>query len=188
MPAFIEGDNGEQIYVIPDNSADGYSLYSSVEGKLILVDEDAVSNLSTKLAGIQTELTDTRELVTNGNLTRIKSITFAMMPDIQFAQVDALNLKLGGFDDALELQEAYRENFYKGKADQIERINHGYATGEQVSRDIMSNYLDEDGNVSADVDQIGSGFANSGGIDESEVSGADDLPPESGGENDTPQH
>ncbi|WP_026924862.1 hypothetical protein [Glycomyces arizonensis] len=179
MTAFIEGDNGERIYVVQDNSADGYSLYSSVEGKLILVDEDAVSNLSTKLSGIQTELTDTRELVTNGDLTRIRSITFAMMPDIQFQQVDALNLKLGGFDDALELQKAYREVYYKGKADQVERINHGYATGEQVSRDIMQTYLDEDGNVSATVDQVGSEFSNSDGITESDVNEAenDSNPP-----------
>ncbi|GAB3645219.1 hypothetical protein [Glycomyces tarimensis] len=185
--AHIVGDNGERIYVVQDDSADGYSLYSSVEGKLILVDEDAVSNLSTKLAGIQTELDDTRQLVTGGDLTRIRSATFAFMPQIQFEQVDALNLKLGGFDDALELQEAYRENFYKGKAQQIERIHHGYATGEQVSRDIMTNYLDEDGNVEADVTQVGSGFESSGGITESDVNEADDLPAGQGDDGDNPQ-
>lgn len=178
MTAFIVGDNGERIYVVQDNSADGYSLYSSVDGKLILVDEDAVSNLSAKLANIQTDLTDTRELVTNGDLTRIRSASFAMMPDIQFEQVDALNLKLGGFDDALELQKAYRENFYKGKAEQVERINHGYATGEQVSRDIMANYLDEDGNVAADVEQVESQFSSNDGIDDSEVDNGDGSGPQ----------
>ena len=118
MPEVMDGGNGEQIYVIRDNSADGYSLYSSQNGKLILVDEDALEELTGDLTIIHTDLDDTRDLVTNGNLTRIRSANFAFMPQFQFEQVDALNLKLGGFDDALELQEAYRENFYKGKADQ----------------------------------------------------------------------
>lgn len=175
----IEGvvDNGDNTYTVTDSA-----------GNQIVVDEEALRELTGSLGTIQTDLESTRDLVTNGNLTRIRSMTFHLMPDFQFEQVDALNLKLGGFDDALELQEAYRENFYKGKADQVERINHGYATGQEVSRDIMQNYLDEDGNVQADVALVGSEFANSDGITESEVNEADDLPPEGDNPGDGPQH
>lgn len=175
-------------YEVSENNDGTYTVTNNASGNQIVVDEEALAGLTSNLETIQSDLEGTRDLVTNGNLTRIRSMTFHLMPDIQFQQVDALNLKLGGFDDALELQEAYRENFYKGKADQVERIHHGYVTGQQVSRDITQNYLDEDGNVEADVNLVESQFANNDGISESEVESADDLPPEDDNPGDTPQH
>ncbi|WP_026932164.1 hypothetical protein [Glycomyces tenuis] len=174
-------------YEVADNG-DGTYTVTNQAGTQVVVDEEALRDLTGSLGTIQTDLESIRDLVTNGNLTRIRSMTFHLMPDFQFEQVDALNLKLGGFDDAVELRDAYRENFYKGKADQVERINHGYATGEQVSQDIMQNYLDEDGNVQADVNLVESQFTNSDGITESEVDNADEIPPESEEPGSDPQH
>jgi hypothetical protein len=173
-------------YEVADNGDGTYTV--TTQNTQIVVDEQALRDLTGSLENIETDLAGTRDLVTNGNLTRIRSMTFHLMPDIQFEQVDALNLKLGGFDDAIELRDAYRENFYKGKADQIERINHGYATGRQVSQEIMQNYLDEDGNVQADVNLVESQFANNNGINEYETQSADDLPPEDDESGDGPQH
>lgn len=173
----------DDMRTVADNG-DGTSTVTSVSGDRIVVDNEVLEQLTGELGTITTELDGTRDLVTNGNLTRIRSMTFHLMPDFQFEQVDALNLKLGGFDDAIELQEAYRENFYKGKAEQVERIHHGYATGEQVSRDIRQHYTDSDGNVSADVTQVGTQFESNDGIRETEVDEADDLPSEPAAEGD----
>ncbi|MEV3939290.1 hypothetical protein AB0K52_25330 [Glycomyces sp. NPDC049804] len=85
-------------------------------------------------------------------------------------EVDALNLKLGGFDDALELQEAYRTVFYPSRAEQLDRVVHGLDTGRVVSEDIKNSYLENDGNVSADVVNIQSEFdSKAGGITAGDV-------------------
>ena len=73
-------------------------------------------------------------------------------------EVDALNLRLGGFDDALELQEAYKTVFYPSRAEQLDRVFHGLDTGRVISEDIKTSYLENDGNITADVVNIQSEF------------------------------
>ena len=46
-------------------------------------------------------------------------------------------------------------------------------TGEQVSREINQNYRDGDGNVAADVVQVGAQFDANDGISEADVADAE---------------
>ncbi|WP_157930732.1 hypothetical protein [Glycomyces xiaoerkulensis] len=186
----IPAGNGEMIHVIPDDSADGYSLVSSTDGRIIVADEDALDELGISLSDIESELEGTRDLVTNGNLTRVRGATFAMMPQIQFEQVDALNLKLGTFDDAEEVRNLYRENVYLGRAEQVERIANGYAVGRQVTEEIKTEYVNNDGDVAADINQINSEFDSTEGISESEVQEvqSENEALEGDGDGDAPQH
>jgi hypothetical protein len=85
-------------------------------------------------------------------------------------EVDALNLQLGTFDDAVELQEAYRTVFYPSRAEQLDRVYHGLDTGRVISQDIKVSYLESDGNVTADVSSIQGEFdSRGGGLSESDV-------------------
>lgn len=172
MPMFIDAGGGEQIIVVQDGSADGYTMYSSTDGRVIAADEDALAELGIQMSDIEDLLASTRDLVTNGNLTVVRGAEYAQMPDHQYAQIDALNLKLGDFPDAEEVRELYRENFYMARADQIERIAHGYSTGRQVADDIRVEYVNTDGDVSATVDQIGGQFSESEGVSEDELADA----------------
>ncbi|GAB3998350.1 hypothetical protein GCM10029992_23910 [Glycomyces albus] len=172
MPQFIDAGNGETIIVVQDGSADGYTMYSSVDGRLVIADEDALADLGLKMSDIEELLAGTRDLVTNGNLTVVRGAEYAQMPDYQIAQVDALNLKLGTFPDAEEVRDLYRENFYMAKAEQIERIAHGYSTGRQVAEDIGTEYVNNDGDVAASVEQLGNEFTESDGISEDDVAEA----------------
>jgi hypothetical protein len=79
------------------------------------------------------------------------------------AEVDTLNLKLGGFDDAIELQEAYRTVFYPSRAEQLDRVYHGLDTGRVISQDIKTSYLENDGDISADVVNVQNEFNSRGG-------------------------
>ena len=193
MAQFIDAGNGETIIVVQDGSADGYTMYSSSSGRVIVADEDALAELGIKMSDIEELLAGTRDLVTNGNLTVVRGAEYAQMTDIQIAQVDALNLKLGTFPDAEEVRELYRENFYKAKAEQIERIAHGYATGREVADSIRTEYVNNDGDVAATVDQLGTQFANSDGISEEELAEAQadntvaDTETPGGEEGNTPQ-
>lgn len=172
MPHIIDAGNGETIIVVQDGSADGYTMYSSTDGRLVVADEDALSELGIKMRDIEELLAGTRDLVTNGNLTVVRGAQYAQMPDYQLAQVDALNLKLGTFPDAEEVRNLYRENFYMAKADQIERIAHGYTTGRQVAEDVRTEYVNNDGDVAASVEQLGNEFTESDGISEEELADA----------------
>lgn len=79
-----------------------------------------------------------------------------------FQEVDALSPKFGGFDDAIELQEAYRTVFYPSRAEQLDRVYHGLDTGRVISEDIKTSYLENDGNISADVVSVQNEFDSRG--------------------------
>ncbi|THV22037.1 hypothetical protein [Glycomyces paridis] len=86
-----------------------------------------------------------------------------------FQDVDAVNLQLGTFDDAVELQEAYRTVYYPTRAEQLDRVYHGLDTGRVVSQDIKTSYLENDGNVSDDLGTVQNEFNNNGGITQTDV-------------------
>ena len=99
-------------------------------------------------------------------------------------EVDALNLKLGGFDDALELQEAYKTVFYPSRAEQLDRVYHGLDTGRVISQDIKTSYIENDGDISADVVNVQNEFDHRGsGINSSDV---DDVRTENQRESEVP--
>ncbi|GAB3236719.1 hypothetical protein GCM10027447_35300 [Glycomyces halotolerans] len=136
---------------------------------------EAFDEFISKMESTITDLGYTKSMVTNHEVVRIRGELDFIPDPAMFQRVDALNLKLGTFDDAKELAEVYRENFYKGKADQIERIYHGYDTGKVVSEEIATSYVDEDGNVAADITTVDSGFDTNEGIDDSDVHEAEEV-------------
>jgi hypothetical protein len=79
------------------------------------------------------------------------------------AEVDLVNLKLGGFEDAIALQEAYKTVFYPTRTEQLDRVYHGLETGLVISEDIKTSYIENDGEVTADVVSVQSEFENRGG-------------------------
>lgn len=114
--------NGEIIHVSADDSADGVRLVQDGQ-QLIVVDEDAIAQFTTRTGSTLTDLGTARSVLTHGDMNAIAGLPF--IGDSVFAQIDAQNLKLGAFPEAQALAEAYRENFYKSSADQVERIYHG---------------------------------------------------------------
>lgn len=109
-------------------------------------------------------------------------------------EVDALSLQLGTFDDALELQEAYRTVYYPSRAEQLDRVYHGLDTGRVISQDIKESYLTSEGDVTADVTSIQSEFDSRGGPSmgdvediRSENQGGDDGEPGAEGEEEEPR-
>ncbi|THV40641.1 hypothetical protein [Glycomyces buryatensis] len=161
----IDDGSGEIIHVGADDSADGVKLVQNGE-QIIVVDEDALTVFSTKTGQTLDDLEPVRSLVTGGQLNNVPQ--FGQYGDMQFQSIDAQNLKLGNFPEAQALSEAYFKNFYQGSADQVERVHHGIATGKTVAGDTMASYLDNDGNVAADVTSIDSEFAGTGLITSSE--------------------
>lgn len=155
----IVDSNGEIIQVSADNSADGVRLSQGGE-QVVVVDEDALTVFSTRTGQTLEELEPVRSLVTGGNLNNVPQ--FGQYGDVQFQSIDAQNLKLGAFPEAEALAEAYFQNFYRGSADQVERIHHGMATTKTVAGDTMTAYLDTDGNIAADVDTVTSELADTG--------------------------
>jgi hypothetical protein len=156
----IVDSNGEIIQVSADDSADGVRLVQDGQ-QLIVVDEDAITQFTTRAVTTLTDLETARSILTHGNTNAIAGLPF--IGDTVFAQIDAQNLKLGAFPEAQALAEAYRENFYKSSADQVERIYHGIGTGKTVAGDTITAYLDEDGNVTADMSALAGEFTSAGG-------------------------
>jgi hypothetical protein len=156
----IVDSNGEIIQVSADDSTDGVKLVQDGQ-QLILVDEDAITQFTTRAVTTLTDLETARGVLTQGNTNFVAGFPF--MSDAVFAQVDAQNLKLGAFPEAKALAEAYLENFYKASADQVERIYHGIGTGKTVAGDTITAYLDEDGNVTADMSTLEGEFTNADG-------------------------
>jgi hypothetical protein len=156
----IVDSNGEIIQVSADDSADGVRLVQDGQ-QLIVVDEDAITQFTTRAVTTLTDLETARSILTHGNTNAIAGLPF--IGDSVFAQIDAQNLKLGAFPEAQALAEAYRENFYKSSADQVERIYHGIGTGKTVAGETVMAYLDEDGNVSADMSALAGEFTSAGG-------------------------
>ncbi|MCH7232594.1 hypothetical protein L0U85_17290 [Glycomyces sp. L485] len=105
-----------------------------------------------------------RSMVTGGQVTRPREGAYpGVFNPGMFEQVDTTTLKFGGFDDALELQQVYKETFYPSRAEQLDRIYHGLDTGRVISEEIKEGYLNADGNVSADVENVSNEFDTSGG-------------------------
>jgi hypothetical protein len=152
--------NGEIIQVSADNSTDGTKLVQDGQ-QLILVDEDAINQFTTRAVTTLTDLETARGVLTQGNTNFVAGLPF--IGDTVFAQIDAQNLKLGAFPEAQALAEAYFENFYKAGADQVERIYHGIGTGKTVASDTITAYLDEDGNVTADISALAGEFTSADG-------------------------
>jgi hypothetical protein len=111
-----------------------------------------------------------RSQVMGGSVVRMRE---GMNPEYisagSFREVDTVNVRFGGFDDALELAEAYKGTFYPSRAEQIDRVFHGLDTGRVVSEDIKVSYLDSDGDITADITNIEGGFDSRGGVSENEV-------------------
>lgn len=152
--------NGEIIHVSADDSSDGVKLVQDGQ-QVVLVDEDAIAMFTTRTGSTLTDLGTARSVLTNGDMNLLAGLPF--LGDSMFAQIDAQNLKLGAFPEAQALAEAYRENFYKSSADQVERIYHGIGTGKSVAGETMTAYLDSDGNVSADMSALAGEFTSAGG-------------------------
>jgi hypothetical protein len=156
----IVDSNGEIIQVSADNSTDGTKLVQDGQ-QLILVDEDAINQFTTRAVTTLSDLETARGVLTQGNTNFVAGLPF--VGDSVFAQIDAQNLKLGAFPEAKALADAYLENFYKAGADQVERIYHGIGTGKTVAGDTITAYLDEDGNVTADMSTLEGEFATADG-------------------------
>jgi hypothetical protein len=163
--------NGEIIQVSADNSTDGMKLVQDGQ-QLIVVDEDAITQFTARAVTTLTDLETARGVLTQGNTNFVAGLPF--IGDTVFAQIDAQNLKLGAFPEAQALAEAYLENFYKAGADQVERIYHGIGTGQAVASDTIAAYLDEDGNVTADMSALAGEFsAADGALTEADLAAMD---------------
>jgi hypothetical protein len=127
--------------------------------------QEFISSMESTLNGLDFM----RGMVTNGEVTRIRGELDFVVDPAMIQRVDTLNLKLGGFDDAMSLQEVYRENFYKTRADQIERIYQSYETSREVTSDIHEHYIDAEGNVEADINVVGNEFDAAGGPSETDI-------------------
>jgi hypothetical protein len=147
-----------------DASENLYSVTNSSTGVTTQMTEESFNEFISKMDTTIQDLGLFRNRVLSGTVVTIRESwnqDYLSMGAMQ--EVDAQNLKLGGFDDALELQEAYRTVFYPSRAEQLDRVVHGLDTGRVVSEDIKNSYLENDGNVSADVVNIQSEFDSSAG-------------------------
>jgi hypothetical protein len=133
-----------------DASENLYSVTNTATGQTTQMTEESFDEFISKMDLTIQDLGLFRNRVLEGTVVTIRESwnqDYLSMGAMQ--EVDALNLKLGGFDDALELQ--------------LDRVVHGLDTGRVVSEDIKNSYLENDGNVSADVVNIQSEFDSKGG-------------------------
>lgn len=145
-------------------STDLYSVTNHATGQTVQMTEESFDEFITKMDTTIQDLGLFRDRILEGTVVTIRESwnqDYLSMGAMQ--EVDAQNLKLGSFDDALELQEAYRTVFYPSRAEQLDRVFHGLDTGRVVSQDIKTSYLENDGNITADVVNIQSEFDSSGG-------------------------
>ncbi|MDA1362449.1 hypothetical protein O1R50_22685 [Glycomyces luteolus] len=147
-----------------DASENLYSVTNTATGQTTQMTEDSFDEFITKLGSTIEDLATFRAQLLSGSTVVTRPYTEAY-PQAGYyqAEIDTLNPKFGGFDDALELQQVYRTVFYPTRAEQLDRVYHGLDTGRVVSEDIKTSYLENDGNVSADVVNIQSEFESSGG-------------------------
>jgi hypothetical protein len=148
-----------------------YTVTNSATGQRVEMTEESFDEFISKMDTTIQDLGYFREKLLSGTVVTIRESwnqDYLSMGAMQ--EVDALNLKLGGFDDALELQEAYRTVFYPSRAEQLDRVYHGLDTGRVISEDIKTSYIESDGDVSADVVNVQNEFDNRGsGIDKDDV-------------------
>jgi hypothetical protein len=148
-----------------------YSVTNTATGQTVQMTEESFDEFITKMDSTIQDLGYFRDKLLGGTVVTIRESwnqDYLSMGAMQ--EVDATNLKLGGFDDAVELQEAYRTVFYPSRAEQLDRVYHGLDTGRVISEDIKTSYIENDGAISADVVNVQNEFDNRGsGINESDV-------------------
>lgn len=147
-----------------DASEGLYTVTNTATNQTTQMTEESFDEFITKMGTTIEDLGLFRNRILEGTVVTIRESwnqDYLSMGAMQ--EVDALNLRLGGFDDALELQETYRTVFYPSRAEQLDRVVHGLDTGRVVSEDIKNSYLENDGNVSADVANIQGEFDTKGG-------------------------
>ncbi|WP_205324351.1 hypothetical protein [Glycomyces sp. YM15] len=147
-----------------DASENLYSVTNTSTGQTTQMTEESFDEFFGKMGATIEDLATFREQLLGGSIVVTRPYTEAY-PQAGYyqAEIDTQNPKFGGFDDALELQEAYRTGFYPTRAEQLDRVYHGLDTGRVVSEDIKNSYIENDGNVSADVVTIQSEFDTKGG-------------------------
>lgn len=157
-------DSGSGYTASYSTSSDLYSVTDTATGQTVQMTEESFDEFINKMGTTIDDLDTFRAQLLSGStvVTRPYTESYPQAGYYQ-AEIDTQNLKLGGFDDALELQEAYRTVFYPSRAEQLDRVFHGLDTGRVVSQDIKTSYLENDGNVTADVVSIQSEFDSSGG-------------------------
>lgn len=156
-------DSGSGYTASYSTSSDLYSVTDTATGQTVQMTEESFDEFISKMGTTIDDLDTFRAQLLSGStvVTRPYTESYPQAGYYQ-AEIDTQNLKLGGFDDALELQEAYRTVFYPSRAEQLDRVFHGLDTGRVVSQDIKTSYLENDGNVTADVVSIQSEFDSSG--------------------------
>lgn len=172
-------------YTSYSESSSLYSVTNASTGQTVQMTEESFDEFISKMGSTIEDLGYFRDKLLSGTVVTIRESwnqDYLSMGAMQ--EVDALNLKLGGFDDAVELQEAYKTVFYPSRAEQLDRVFHGLDTGRVVSEDIKTSYIESDGDVSADVVNIQGEFdSNNNGINETDV---DDVRSENDRGTDTP--
>ncbi|MCC3763847.1 hypothetical protein K3N28_12300 [Glycomyces sp. TRM65418] len=154
-----------------DQSTNLYTVTNSGTGQRVEMTEESFDEFISKMDSTIQDLGYFRDKLLGGTVVTIRenwNQDYLSMGAMQ--EVDAVNLKLGGFDDALELQEAYRTVFYPSRAEQLDRVYHGLNTGRVISEDIKTSYIENDGAVSADVVTVQNEFDSRGtGINANDV-------------------
>lgn len=152
-------------------SSNLYTVKNESTGQRVEMTEESFEEFISKMGSTIQDLGFFRDKLLGGTVVTVRESwnhDYLSMGAMQ--EVDALNLKLGGFDDAIELQEAYRTVFYPSRAEQLDRVYHGLDTGRIVSEDIKTSYIENDGDVSADVVSVESEFdSRDTDIDENDV-------------------
>lgn len=132
--------------------------------------EESFNEFISKMGLTIQDLDIYRSQVMGGSVTRVKEgANPQYFSASSFREVDTVDVPFGGFDDAKELAEVYKGTFYPSRAEQLDRVYHGLDTGRVVSEEIKISYIESDGNVSADITNVGSGFDTRGGVSENEV-------------------
>jgi hypothetical protein len=162
-----------------------YTVTDTTTGQRVEMTEESFDEFISKMDTTIQDLGYFRDKLLSGTVVTIRESwnqDYLSMGAMQ--EVDATNLKLGGFDDAIELQEAYRTVFYPSRAEQLDRVYHGLDTGRVISQDIKTSYIENDGDISADVTSVQNEFDHRGsGINASDV---DDVRTENQRESELP--
>jgi len=133
-------------------------------GQRFQMTEDSFEDFISKMGVTIDDLGLFRDKVLQGSVVSVREgWNQEYLSMAAFEDVDAVNLKLGGFDDAIELQQAYKTVYYPSRAEQLDRVYHGLDTGRVISEDIKTSYLESDGDITADVTSVQSEFDSRGG-------------------------
>ncbi|MCD0445485.1 hypothetical protein LO763_17880 [Glycomyces sp. A-F 0318] len=156
-------------YTAVRNSDGSYTVTTAADQQFRMTEESFDEFISKMGLTIQ-DLDIYRSQVMGGSVIRLREgMNAEYISAGSFRTVDTVDVPFGGFDDARELAEVYKGTFYPSRAEQLDRVFHGLDTGRVVSEDIKVSYLESDGNVSAGLTNVQSGFDSRGGVSEHEV-------------------